>query len=81
MIGSLLIFLSFVLLMTAIVGLNRFEFIDFTLEFKNLSNPYYYIGISFTEHTTEDPTMIEQEFILGLFFVNIILVFGKEIDA
>jgi hypothetical protein len=81
MIGSLLIFIALILLMTAVVGISGYVIIDFTLEFKNLSNPYYYLGISFTEHTTEDPSMIEQEFVLGLFFVNIIVVFCKEIDA
>lgn len=59
-------------------GVSRYEAIDFILEFKSFSNPYYVVGISFMEHSTEDPEYIEQELMIGLFFINVILVFYKE---
>jgi hypothetical protein len=53
-------------------------YIDVVIEMKQLSTPYYHIGLSFTEHTTEDPEYIEQELVIGLFIVNILVIFYKE---
>ena len=75
---SFLLFIICMVIMSIGFGVSRYEVIDFILEFKSFSNPYYNVGISFTEHTTEDPEYIEQELIVGLFFVNVILVFYKE---
>jgi hypothetical protein len=48
------------------------------LEFKLFSNPYYNIGISFIAYP--EPDHIEEEFTIGLFFVNFVIVFYKEYE-
>lgn len=61
-----------------IIGYIEFIEMDFIIEIKSISTPYYHIGLSFIEHTTTDPEYIEQELIIGLFLFNIIIVFYKE---
>jgi len=70
--------IGLLLVMSVLIGLKGFIEIDFILEFKSFSHGYFHLGLSFNEHSTEDPEFIEQELIIGLFFVNIIVVFYKE---
>jgi hypothetical protein len=72
------LFVVLLLVMSIGIGVNRFIEIDIMLEFKSFSHGYFHLGLSFNEHDTEDPEFIEQEIIIGLFFVNIIAVFYKE---
>ena len=37
------------------------------------------MGVSFEQHVEEDH--VQQELIIGMFFVNIVVVFFKEIEA
>ena len=74
----LLLFVGFVYISSIVIGWINALGIDFLFVFKYLSNPYYHIGISFMEYETEDPDFIEQEIILGLFFIEFIIVFYKE---
>lgn len=76
--GSILLVLGLLLIGSIVIGYIGFMYIDVVIEMKQLSTPYYHIGLSFTEHTTEDPEYIEQELIIGLFFVNILVIFYKE---
>lgn len=78
---SLLLFVIAMIVISLVVGRIDSLYIDISLEIKYLSNPYYEIGLSFREHGTEDPEYIEQEFIIGLFFINFVFTFYKEIDA
>lgn len=48
---------------------------DILLELKLYSNPYFNIGLSFMAYPEEDH--IEEEFTLGLFFINLVIVFYK----
>ena len=51
--------------------------IDIMLELKSFGNPYYKIGISYeTVYEDEEGYKVE-EFVIGLFFVNVIVVFHK----
>lgn len=50
--------------------------IDLTIELKLFSNPYYVLGVSFEGVEIQENYLIE-EFILGLFFINIVLTFHK----
>jgi hypothetical protein len=52
--------------------------VDISIEFKRLSHPYFHIGVFFNEFTTEDPEYVEQELKIGLFLINIVIVFYKE---
>jgi len=63
-----------------IFGLRDAMFVDFILEVKVLSSPYYTFGVWFIEHTTEDPEYIEQEFTIALFLFSMSLVFYKHKD-
>jgi hypothetical protein len=51
---------------------------DLMLEFKLFSNPYYNVGISFIAYP--EPDHVEEEFTIGLFFVNLVIVFYKEYE-
>ena len=75
---SLWMMLGIFLIGSFIIGIIGFIEMDFVIEMKSLSTPYFHIGLSFTEHTTEDPDYIEQELIIGLFLVNILIIFYKE---
>lgn len=75
---SILLVLGLLLIGSFVIGYIEFIEMDFVIEMKHLSTPYYHIGLSFTEHTTEDPDYIEQELIIGLFLVNILVIFYKE---
>lgn len=48
---------------------------DILIELKLLSNAYYNIGVSFVAYPEEDH--IEEEFTIGLFFINFVIVFYK----
>lgn len=71
-------FVGFVYISSVVIGWINALAIDFLLVIKHLSNPYHHIGISFMEHDTEDPEFIEQEVILGLFFIEFVIVFYKQ---
>jgi hypothetical protein len=75
---SVLLILGLLLIGSFIIGYIGFIEMDFVIEFKSFSNPYFHIGLSFTEHSTEDPDYIEQELVIGLFIVNILVIFYKE---
>lgn len=76
--NSILLIVGLLLIGSFIIGYIEFMYIDVVIEMKQLSTPYYHIGLSFTEHTTEDPEYIEQELVIGLFIVNILVIFYKE---
>ena len=54
--------------------------LSFGLELNTLNSPFYKLGMSFQRYTLEDGT-VEDEFIIGLFFVNIVIVAWKENEA
>jgi hypothetical protein len=69
-----------VMLLTSLyVGWKDSEQIDILIEFKYLSNPWFNLGMSFTSYPQEDH--IQEELVIGFFFVNIVFVFFKEIEA
>lgn len=74
---TLLILLALVITVAIplIKGFSNHKGFDILLEFKLYSNPYYNIGISFIAYPEEDH--IEEEFTLGLFFINLVIVFYK----
>ena len=74
----IVVFILLILGMSFTIGFIGFEEIDFIIDVKYYSHPYYHLGISFVEHSAEDEGYIEQELIIGLFFINIVFVFYKE---
>lgn len=74
---SMLIFVGVLILIGLISGWNKALEIDFTLEIKMFSNLYYRLGVTYeTVYSAEDGTYVE-EFIIGLFFINIVFTFYK----
>ena len=51
---------------------------SFHIELRAFSLPYYELGISFREHPTLDEDYMEQELIIGLFFINLVATFYKQ---
>lgn len=61
-----------------IIGIAQSIEIDIILGIKRFSNGYFHLGVFFDEHPTEDPGFIEQELIIGLFFIDVVVIFYKE---
>jgi len=59
-----------------IFGSSYAQQIDFVFEVKHLSSPFYRIGIYYETISREDG-ILQEEFCIGLFFVNICFVFYK----
>ena len=73
-----LIVLIVLLVTSLVVGFSGFLEIDFIIEVKRLSNPYYSIGMSFNEVPSQEEHVDVEELIIGLFLINIVLIFYKE---
>lgn len=76
MIETLIFFIGFLLLLALIYGFKGYRELTFIFEAKTYDNPYYNTGLSFSKYILEDGST-EEELIIGLFFINIILVFWK----
>lgn len=50
--------------------------IDLSIELKLYSNPYYVLGLSFERIEIQEGYDVDQ-FIIGLFFINIVVAFHK----
>ena len=53
--------------------------VDILIEIKSMSHHFFHLGLSHTQHVEEE--YIEEEFVIGLFFINFVVVFFKEIEA
>lgn len=74
-------FIGFLLIASFIIGIRKFIEMDFVIGFKDFTNPYFHIGLSFNEYETDDPNYIEQELVIGLFIISIMVIFYKEKEA
>jgi len=68
--------LLFLLILSIVCGTIGSQEITFALEFNTLNSPFYKIGIFSERYTLEDGSS-EDEIVIGLFFVNISIVFWK----
>lgn len=71
--------LIFLLLIALIFGYINCEEITFGLEINRLNSPFYKIGITSDRHFLTDGSA-EDEIIIGLFFINIVIIFYKPIE-
>ena len=69
--------LLFLLILSIVCGLIGSLEITFALELNRLNSPFYKIGMFSERYTLEDGSS-EDEIVIGLFFVNISIVFWKE---
>lgn len=78
MVMLFLLFLVITVVIPLIKGFSNNKGFDILLELKLYSNPYYNIGVSFVAYPEEDQLI--EEFTLGLFFFNFVMVFYKEYE-
>jgi hypothetical protein len=69
----------FLILLALFMGFRGCHQVDVGLELNTFQSPFYKIGISSDRHSLDDGS-IEDEVIVGLFFVNIVFVFWKPND-
>ena len=71
--------LLFLLILSIVYGaIGCFE-MSIALEINKLNSPFYKIGL-FSERYTLTDGSSENEIVIGLFFVNIIIVFWKDVS-
>jgi hypothetical protein len=72
--------LLFLLILSIVCGaINSLE-ITFALEINKLNSPFYKVGLSSERYTLTDGST-EDEIVIGLFFVNISIVFYKNANV
>lgn len=69
----------FLIVLALIMGFSGCHQVDISLEINTFQSPFYKIGIFSDRHMLEDGS-IEDEVVIGLLFVNIVVVFWKPID-
>lgn len=75
-----LLALLVVLLISIVFSLRGSIELTFGLEINTLQTPFYKLGIFFQRYDLQDGT-IEDELVIGLFFINIVVVSWKENQA
>jgi hypothetical protein len=68
--------LGFLVSLALVMGYIKAEEISFGLEINTLQTPFYKLGITSQRFILEDGTS-EDELLIGLFFINIVIVFWK----
>lgn len=76
---SVLVFMFLMSIVSVVYGIKGSVAIDVIFEIKSYNNPFYYIGMSFIE--IEEEEYMRQEFVIGLFFINILMIVYKEKDG
>ena len=71
--------IGFMLLTSIYVGWRGSVQIDVIVEVKNLSNNWFHLGMSYNR--VDNDECIQEELIVGLFFINFIVVFFKEFET
>lgn len=71
--------IGFMLLTSIYVGWRGSVQVDIMVEVKNLSNNWFHLGMSYNRVDNEE--CIQEELIVGLFFINFIVVFFKEFET
>jgi hypothetical protein len=72
----ILYILGFLVSLALVMGYIGAEEISFGLEINTLQTPFYKLGITSQRFILEDGTS-EDELVIGLFFINIVIVFWK----
>lgn len=71
--------LLFLFVVAVISGYIDSEEMTIGLELNTLMSPFFKIGIYSQRYTLEDDS-IEDEIVIGLFFINVVMVFWKTVD-
>lgn len=73
------IIVVFLIALALIMGFRGCHQVDIALEINTFQSPFYKIGIFSDRHLLQDGS-IEDEVVIGLLFVNIVVVFWKPLD-
>jgi hypothetical protein len=71
--------LLFLLVLSIVCGYIGSEEMTIGLELNTLMSPFFKIGLYSQRYTLEDGS-VEDEVIIGLFFVNVVMVFWKTVE-
>ena len=71
--------LLFLFVLSMVCGYIGSDEVTFGLELNTLRSPFFKIGMHSQRFTLDDDS-IEDEIVIGLFFVNIIIVFWKSVN-
>jgi hypothetical protein len=74
-----IITLGFLIVLALIMGFRGCHQVDVAIEINTFQSPFYKVGIFSDRHSLEDGS-VEDEVVIGLLFVNIVVVFWKPID-
>ena len=74
-----IITLVFLIVLALVMGFSGCHQVDISLEINTFQSPFYKIGIFSDRHLLQDGS-VEDEVVIGLLFVNIVVVFWKPID-
>lgn len=73
------IIVVFLIALALVMGFRGCHQVDIALEINTFQSPFYKIGIFSDRHLLQDGS-IEDEVVIGLLFVNIVVVFWKPLD-
>ena len=71
--------LLFLFVLSIVCGYIGSEEMTIGLELNTLRSPFFKIGLFSQRYTLEDGS-VEDEIVIGLFFINIVMVFWKTVD-
>lgn len=71
--------LLFLFVLSMVCGYIGSDEVTFGLEINTLRSPFFKIGMHSQRFTLDDDS-IEDEIVIGLFFVNIVIVFWKSVN-
>jgi len=75
--GVLMLSIGVLLVIALVSGWVKSDEVTFGLEFNTLKSPFFKFGL-FSERFTLEDDSVEDEVVIGLFFVNVIIVFWKD---
>lgn len=65
------------LVISLVSGWIKSDEMTFALEINKLSSPFFKLGL-FSDRFTLDDGSVEDEIVIGLFFINVVIVFWKD---
>lgn len=74
-----IIALGFLIVLALVMGFRGCNEFTVAIEINTFQSPFYKLGIFSDRHLLEDGS-VEDEIVIGLLFVNIVVVFWKPID-
>lgn len=69
----------FLIALALVMGFRGCHQVDVALEINTFQSPFYRLGIFSDRHMLQDGS-VEDEVVIGLLFVNVVVVFWKPLD-